>query len=458
MLKLARFRRSVLLTLCALPAFTATVAQTYDSGADPPRPNIILVLADDAGVEAFRPYGGTSYATPNIAALAARGRTFTRAFSQPLCTPSRVQLMTGKQNYRNYEAFGWLDPDEATFAQALRAAGYRTAIAGKWQLSMPEPDRPIEFDAERAAPNVTPTIIRDDYGFDGYSLWQLNHVLDDGRGPRYWNPRIERDGNLLPAGAEDYGPDLNAAYLIDFIEAASGDGVPFLAYFPTALPHVPWVPTPFTVDGRASDEMHSPEHFGANVEYLDHLVGELLAAVDALGIGGRTYLIFTSDNGTARNITSETNSGPVTGAKGHLTIPGTHVPLIIAGPEIQAGSVDHRLVGIADITTTVLAAAGLDAEIESLDGRPLLPVTSDEGKPAGLLYSWYDPKGRNFAPGAVAMSPTRRLYADGRMTAVEAAPVCCVLRELDMAETGRPTEADPQLRQVLLSHEQHGTR
>ena len=457
MLRIAAFRPP-LLALCALLACTAAVAQSDDGSPEPVRPNIVLILADDAGIEAFGPYGGTSYRTPHIAALAARGRTFTHAFSQPLCTPSRVQLLTGRHNYRNYEAFGWLDPDETTFAQMLRTAGYRTAVAGKWQLSMPEPFSPIEFDAARAAPNVTPAIIRDDYGFDRYSLWQLNHVLGAGRGPRYWNPRIERDGNLLPTRTDDYGPDMNSVWLIKFMEEASAEGVPFLAYFPTVLPHDPWVPTPLTVDGRATDEMHSPEHFGANVEYLDRLVGELVAAVDALGIADRTYLIFTSDNGTAVSITSETLAGPVRGAKGHLTIPGTHVPLIVAGPGVAPGTVDHRMAGLADITATVLAIAGLETEIEALDGLPLLPVSSHDEAPAGLLFSWYDPKGRNFPTGAVAMSPTRRLYADGRMTFVEASPECCVLRERDSAETGAAADAEPQLRELLLMHDRWDTR
>ena len=455
---MARFRLPLLLALGIWLGCTAAAAQSDDGGPEPGRSNIVLILADDAGIEAFEPYGGTSYSTPHIDALAARGRMFTRAFSQPLCTPSRVQLMTGRHNYRNYEAFGWLDPDETTFAQILRAAGYRTAIAGKWQLSMPEPDSPIEFDTGRAAPNVTSAVIRDDYGFDRYSLWQLNHVLAAGKGPRYWNPRIERDGEMLLAGPDDYGPDLNSAYLIDFMESASADGAPFLAYLPTALPHAPWVPTPFTAHGPATDEMHSPEHFGANVEYLDHLVGELVAAVEALGIADRTYVIFTSDNGTATNIISETNAGPVTGAKGHLTIPGTHVPLIIAGPRVRAGSVDRRLVGFADITATILAAAGLKAQIDLLDGHPLLDAQEGGEKPSGLFYSWYDSRGRDFPTGAVAMSPTRRLYSDGRMTAVEAAPACCVLRELDGAETGRLAEAEPRLRQLLLDHEQQWAR
>ena len=167
---------------------------------------------------------------------------FTRAFSQPICTPSRVQLLTGKHNYRNYESFGWLSPHEETFAEKLRAVGYKTAIGGKWQLSTPELD--IEIDPALAGSNVTPDIMRDYYGFERYSLWQLNYNDNAGKGPRYWGAWHERDGVMTTLPQKDYGPDANTDYLIDFMTEAVSDEKPFLAYFPTTLPHTPWVPTP----------------------------------------------------------------------------------------------------------------------------------------------------------------------------------------------------------------------
>ena len=404
-------------------------------------PNIIVIFADDAGAEAFEAYGGESYSTPNIDALAARGVKFTRAFSQPLCTPSRVQLLTGKHNYRNYEAFGWLDPDEQTIAQTLQSAGYKTAVAGKWQLSAP--DYPIAYDAERAAPNVTPDVMREDYGFDQYSLWQLNHVGDKHKGPRYWAAKLEVDGRDLTLADNGYGPDHHLDYLVDFMRQRVDQSEPFLAYFPTALPHSPWAPTPHTATSPANDGMHSKENFGANIEYLDFLVGQLTAAVDELGIADNTYVLFTSDNGTAKSITSLTNAGPVQGDKGDLSVPGTHVPLIIAGPGIDPGSRDDRLVGLADVSATVVALAGADAD--ALDGRSLISLTG--GAQTEPLYSWYDPKGRPFEPGAVAMSATQRVYADGRVTAIEAQESCCIVREVATEDA-----PDPELKALLDRH------
>lgn len=98
------------------------------------RPNIVVILADDLGVETVGAYGGQSYATPRIDRLAEEGVRFSNAHAQPLCTPSRVQLMTGRYNFRNYQHFMYLDPAEPVFSQALQAAGYRTLVAGKWQL------------------------------------------------------------------------------------------------------------------------------------------------------------------------------------------------------------------------------------------------------------------------------------------------------------------------------------
>ena len=434
--------RLFIVPVAAVLAASGPRAESEHDGNRTP-PNIIVILADDAGVEAFEPYGGLSYETPNIDALAARGVKFTRTFSQPLCTPSRVQLLTGKHNYRNYEAFGWLDPDEQTFAQTLQSAGYKTMVAGKWQLSAP--DYPIEYDASRAAPNVTPDVMREDYGFDQYSLWQLNHVGSEGAGPRYWAAKLEVDGRDLTLGDDGYGPDHHTAYLIDFIRETTAESRPFLAYFPTSLPHSPWVPTPHTASGPASDTMRARENFGANVEYLDFLVGQITAAVDELGIADNTYIVFTSDNGTAKSITSLTNAGPVKGDKGDLSVPGTHVPLIIAGPGIEPGKRDDRLVGFADVATTVVALAGADND--GLDGRPLVQVP--DRSPADELYSWYDPKGRPFAPGAVAMSAAQRVYDDGRVTAIEPQESCCIVREVPTVDA-----PDPELETLLDRHAQ----
>ena len=98
------------------------------------RPNIILILADDIGAECIGCYGGAGYSTPNLDALATRAIRYENMHSTPLSTPSRVQLMTGVYNDRNYVNFGYMNDDEHTFAHLARQAGYSTAVVGKWQL------------------------------------------------------------------------------------------------------------------------------------------------------------------------------------------------------------------------------------------------------------------------------------------------------------------------------------
>ena len=99
------------------------------------RPNIILIMADDLGYECLSCDGSQTYQTPNLDTLALSGMRFEQCYAQPLCTPSRVQIMTGRYNFRNYKMFGFFDIEEVTFANLLKEAGYATCIAGKWQLS-----------------------------------------------------------------------------------------------------------------------------------------------------------------------------------------------------------------------------------------------------------------------------------------------------------------------------------
>src|SRR5262245_28035199 len=120
----------------AAAALALTLLALDARAADPPaRPNIVLILADDFGYELLGCNGGTSYATPNLDKLAAGGVRFEHCHVQPLCTPTRAQLMTGYYNVRNYTRFGRLEPDQVTFAHHLKKAGYANGIAGKWQLA-----------------------------------------------------------------------------------------------------------------------------------------------------------------------------------------------------------------------------------------------------------------------------------------------------------------------------------
>jgi len=101
------------------------------------KPNIILIMADDMGYECLGSYGGTSYSTPVLDEMAENGIRVSHCISQPLCTPSRVKIMTGLYNYRNYEYFGYLNPDQQTFGHLMKGAGYATTYEGRRRTICP---------------------------------------------------------------------------------------------------------------------------------------------------------------------------------------------------------------------------------------------------------------------------------------------------------------------------------
>ena len=134
------FNRVHRLSMCCRPLLALILSLSAWIGqVDARKPNLIFILADDLGYETVGCLGGESYQTPNLDRLASQGLRLDRAYAMPLCTNSRIQLMTGKYNFRNWKAFGILDPDEPTFGQILQQAGYKTCIAGKWQLTSYDP-------------------------------------------------------------------------------------------------------------------------------------------------------------------------------------------------------------------------------------------------------------------------------------------------------------------------------
>ena len=175
------------------------------------KPNIVLILIDDFGYECVTADGGESYRTPVMDRLAATGVRFEQCHAQPLCTPTRVQLMTGIGNKRNYTHFAHLDPSQKTFGNLLKDAGYATCITGKWQLSNGF-NGPAHF------------------GFDEYCLWQLKR-----RPGRYKNPGLEINGKLHDYTKNEYGPDIVSDYALDFITRKKD--VPFFLYYPMMLTH-----------------------------------------------------------------------------------------------------------------------------------------------------------------------------------------------------------------------------
>lgn len=387
--------------VCTLAVVAAFHGAAY--GAPNAKPNIVLIMADDMGYECVAANGGTSYKTPNLDKLAAGGVRFEFAYAQPLCTPSRVQLMTGLYNQRNYIRFGLLDPKAVTFSQLLKQAGYATCIVGKWQLSGGF-EGPGHF------------------GFDEYCLWQLTI-----RKSRYPNPVIEQNGKVMEYVNGEYGEDVVTDYLCGFIERNKER--PFLAYYPMMLTHSPYVPTPDSPEynPKARDEGagSNKKFFADMVAYMDKTVGKIVAKLDALGLREDTIVLFTGDNGTGKGTVSRMGERVIIGGKGMTTDAGMHVPFIVNWPgKIPGERVSRDLVDFTDILPTLLDVAGAQLPRGlTPDGRSLLPhLLGQKSAPREWLYCWYSPDG---GPTGVefARDHQHKLYADGRFLDVQADPL-----------------------------------
>jgi arylsulfatase A len=378
------------------------------------KPNVILIMADDMGYECLGTYGSLSYQTPQLDQLAAHGIRFEHCIAQPLCTPSRVKMMTGLYNYRNYDYFGHLGLEHPSFGKLMKEAGYATCIAGKWQLNglsykeqltdWDDPSRPHQM------------------GFDEYCLWQLTKTRKEGE--RFANPLIERNGELLDRDADAYGPDLFAAFVLDFIERNKDQ--PFFIYYPMVLVHEPFVPTPDSETWNRQDTRYQNDtaFFKEMVAYADKIVGQIVTALEEKGLLENTVLIFTGDNGTHPSIYSHTDTGVIRGGKGNTTDAGTHVPLIVHYPAGKQKGVTYQpLIEFSDFYPTLAEIAGIPVETKEekgvhLDGQSFFPVlTGSPHVPRETVFVHYDPKWGNNVNrfrNQFVRTLEYKLYADGR--------------------------------------------
>nr|NQU88916.1 sulfatase-like hydrolase/transferase [Bacteroidota bacterium] len=375
--------------------YIALIAQEQKTN----RPNIILIMADDLGYEGLGCNGGQSYSTPKLDQLASTGIRFEHCYSQPLCTPSRVQIMTGRYNFRNYKMFGYLDPGETTFGNILKDAGYVTCIAGKWQLG-----NGIE------GPNHA--------GFDEYCLWQIytrvagKYVL----GPRYADPKVYINGKVLENTKGEYGPDIFVDFINDFI--LENKDKSFFVYYPMVLTHDPFVPTPDSEEWENDRYKKDKKLFKDMVEYMDKSIGRIIDNLDELGLRENTLIIFIGDNGSPRQIKSKFNDGWIQGGKAFMTDAGTHVPLIANWPgTIPSGLVSDDLIDFSDFLPTLTEIGRTDIpEYLVIDGQSFYPQLKGEiGNPREWVFSHYWGRGRDvFKTREFVRDKRYKLYNDGK--------------------------------------------
>ena len=370
------------------------------------KPNVILIMADDMGYECLSAYGSISYQTPNLDSLASQGILFSRCISQPLCTPSRVKIMTGLYNYRNYDFFGNLTTEAYTFGNLMREAGYATCISGKWQLNGIYHKDEIPDWNDHTKP--------DRFGFDEYCLWQLTKLRSEGE--RYADPLIEQNGKILEMDKNSYGPDIFSDYILRFIDRNKDH--PFFIYYPMVLVHDPFVPTPDSEiwDNKDQRYKNDTSYFCDMVAYTDKIIGKIMAKLNELNLIDNTIIMFTGDNGTHPSIHTHTKDGVIRGGKGNTIDAGIHVPLIISWPQsTRKGLIYNDLIEFSDFFPTLSDIVDKKADSDGKSFYPLL--IGKEQNPRTTAFVHYDPRWGdrvNKYRNQFIMTTDYKLYQDGK--------------------------------------------
>ncbi|MCS7026516.1 MAG: arylsulfatase [Bryobacteraceae bacterium] len=371
-------------------AFLATPALARSAPAQPaPRPNILLILADDLGYGDLGCYGQKRIQTPHIDRLAASGIRFTQAYAgSTVCAPSRCCLMTGLHTGHatvrgNKKPEVGLKPSEITVASLLKQAGYRTALFGKWGLGGP---------GNGSVPTAR--------GFDHFfGFYDQQHAHNSYPG-HIWDGTVEKQ---LPENwfnrKKTFVPDLFAARAIEFLKAP--DPRPFFLYFATTIPHANNELGAIQPNGMDSpdDGPYASENwpaveksFAATITRLDTQVGQLVDTLKAQGLYENTLILFSSDNGPHREGNHDVNffssSGPLRGLKRDLYEGGIRVPMIATWKaRIAPQQVIDTPWAFWDFLPTAAALAGVNAP-PNLDGVSIAPLLLGQGKPQRSHFYW----------------------------------------------------------------------
>jgi arylsulfatase A-like enzyme len=389
------------IALASLPLANAPLAVAR--AADGPRPNVVLILADDLGYGDLGCYGQQRIKTPHIDRLAAEGMRFTDFYAGcTVCAPSRCVLMTGyhmghcwvrgNAGQANREIQCLRDQD-VTAAEVLKKAGYVTALSGKWGLG------------EEGTAGV-PTR----QGFDDF-FGYLNQHHAHNYYPAYLFRGEKRVPlkNVVPGSGEfgvgvaskkvEYSPDLVTAEALAWIERVKEQ--PFFLYFAVTLPHAnneagkQGMEVPELGAYEATDWPPQQKAHAAMISRLDADVGRLMDKLRALGLDENTLVLFSSDNGPhaegGNDPQFNDSSGPLRGIKRDLTEGGIRVPFIARWPgKIKSGTTSNFVGSFADVLPTLAELAGAPSELpKDIDGVSLAPTLlgrSAEQKRHDCLY------------------------------------------------------------------------
>ena len=387
-----------------LTLLLASVCIVASSFAAEKRPNVVILLADDAGWGDYSQNGNSQIRTPNIDSIATSGVTLDRFYVCPVCSPTRAEFLTGRYHPRA-GVYGVstgqerMDLSEKTIADAFKAAGYATGAFGKWHNGSQWPYHPMAR------------------GFDEY------YGFTSGHWGEYFDPPLEHNGK--PVREQGYVADLFTDHALDFIERNKAR--PFLCYVPFNTPHSPWAvpdkywqrfkdkPVTQTATVPAQEEPDQTRCALAMLENQDDNIGRILRKLDEIGATENTIVIYFSDNGP----NTWRWTGGMKGKKGTTDEGGVRSPMFIRWPgKLPAARTVKEITGAIDLLPTLTALAGITRVGDKpLDGRDLSPLLLGKGGdwPERMIFS-------KWGPGVSVRTQTHRLDNGGKLFDMVADP------------------------------------
>jgi arylsulfatase A-like enzyme len=418
----------------------------------PKPPNIVIILADDLGYGDLGSFGSPNIRTPRMDAMAAEGQKWTNFYVQPVCSPSRAALLTGRlpirsgmygraegmspKVFRDNAAQG-LPAEEITIAEALKGRGYATAIVGKWHLGSQRPFLPMAqgFDYWFGLPyshDMNMTAPRND-GWQSAAYYNPK--------PEYWNVPLMRNGDVVERPVDHR--TLTKRYTDEAVRFIAGHrDEPFFLYLAHSLPHIPLARSP-EFEGHSTAGI-----YGDVVEELDASTGRILDALKAGGLERNTLVVFTSDNGPWLAFGAHGGSaGPLRRGKGTTWEGGVRTPAIFWWPGTIRPGVVTDMASAMDLFVTAAKLAGAEPPADrAIDGVDLRgPLTGAGPSPRHILYYYWDDELRAIRKDAYkAHFITSGSYGDGETRATHDPPLLFNLAE-DPGERHDVAAAHPDI-------------
>jgi len=327
--------------------------------------NILLILVDDLGYGDLSSYGADNLRTPHVDNMVASGVKFENFYANcPVCSPTRASIMTGRYpdmvgvpgviRTHPMSNFGYLSQNAVMLPEALKRAGYDTAIVGKWHLGLESPNTPNER------------------GFDHFHGF-LGDMMDDYYTHRRHDINYMRlDDQVIDP--EGHATDLFTQWSVDYIKDHAESENPFFLYLAYNAPHTPIQPPEEWLERVKKREPGIDEKRAklvALIEHMDDGIGKVISALNESGASENTLVIFTSDNGGQLNIGA--SNGSLNGGKGQMYEGGIKEPMCAVWPgHLESGFQSSRVALTMDLFPTICEAAGAGFDHE-IDGQSILP-------------------------------------------------------------------------------------